>query len=65
MGIAKGTLDRSRVTGRLGRTEAPQHIRIGARVVYDTADLDAWLEQNKRRSTSEMTACESSATAGA
>lgn len=33
--------------------DGPPFIRVGGRVVYDRADLIAWLSQNKCRSTSE------------
>jgi hypothetical protein len=54
VGLGKSTLDRSRITKRIGGIIAPPHIKIGARVLYDVNDLDTWLEANKRRSTSEM-----------
>lgn len=31
----------------------PKFIKIGRRVLYDTRDLDAWLESNKRTSNSD------------
>jgi hypothetical protein len=30
-----------------GNTPPPPHFRIGGRVLYDVADLDAWLEQRR------------------
>lgn len=34
----------------------PAYIKLGKRVVYDTADLDAWLARHRRQSTSEAAA---------
>jgi Helix-turn-helix domain len=50
--VAKQTLAKFAVTG-----EGPAYRCFGARVVYDPADLDAWIESRLtkvRRSTSEM-----------
>ncbi|WMT70929.1 helix-turn-helix domain-containing protein [Bradyrhizobium sp. Ash2021] len=43
---AKSTLDKLRVTGG-----GPRFIKLGKRVLYDTLDLDRWLEAQKRAST--------------
>ncbi len=51
LGLGKSTLDKLRVVGG-----GPAFIKIGKRVVYDPADLDAWFNQHKRISTSESTA---------
>lgn len=62
VGLGKSTLDKLRVFGG-----GPPYIKIGVgrgRVIYDPDDLDAWLVQNKRRSTSSETSA-SSASAGA
>lgn len=32
----------------------PVFFKIGTRVVYDLADLDQWLDQHRRRSTSDL-----------
>lgn len=48
VGSAKSTLNKLRVYGG-----GPRYIKIGRRVLYDIADLDAWMEQNKRSSTSD------------
>ena len=40
------TLNRLRVSGG-----GPRFIKIGSRVLYDTADLDKWIEAQKRAST--------------
>ena len=46
--ISERTLERSRVTG-LG----PRFVKAGRRVLYDLADLEAWITARKRSSTSE------------
>jgi hypothetical protein len=49
-GLAVATLNKYRVTGM-----GPPFLRPGGarRVLYDVADLDAWLAASRRRSTSE------------
>lgn len=42
------TLNHYRIKGG-----GPDYIKLGAKVLYDTVDLDAWLKKNKRNSTSE------------
>ena len=49
LGLAKATLDKDRVSGRMGIP----YYRLGRRIVYDQADLDAWLDQHRRKSTSD------------
>jgi excisionase family DNA binding protein len=51
LGLGKSTLDKLRVTGG-----GPAFFKVGARVVYDSADLDAWIAQHRRSSTSQNTA---------
>jgi len=47
--LAVATLAKLRVIGG-----GPSFIKLGARVVYDSADVDAWIAtKGKRRSTSE------------
>ena len=48
VGLSEHTLNQYRSEGR-----GPRFIKLGARVVYDTKDLDAWLDRNKRSSTSD------------
>jgi hypothetical protein len=48
LGISLSWLDKSRISG-LGAA----FISIGGRIVYDTADLDEFLQKNRRQSTSE------------
>lgn len=46
--LAKGTLDHMRTAGN-----GPRFIKLGRKVIYDTRDLDQWLDDNKRISTSD------------
>lgn len=49
LGIAKSTLNKSRLTG-----DGPPFVKVGSRsVVYRKADLDKFLEARLRRSTSD------------
>jgi predicted DNA-binding transcriptional regulator AlpA len=49
LGISASTLAKMRLRG-----DGPFYMKAGPRVVlYDLADLDAWLGTRKRRSTSE------------
>jgi predicted DNA-binding transcriptional regulator AlpA len=48
LGVGKSTLDKWRITGA-----GPTYSKIGAIVVYDTRDLDAFLAAARRTSTSE------------
>lgn len=47
-GLSRQTLAKLRVYGG-----GPRYIKIGRRVIYDTRDLDAWLDSRKRSSTSD------------
>jgi excisionase family DNA binding protein len=38
---------------RLISSEGPPFVKLGARVCYDPADLAAWVNSQKRRSTSD------------
>lgn len=49
LGLSVSSLEKDRVSGQL---KIP-FIKAGRAVVYDTADLDAWLADRKRRSTSQ------------
>lgn len=49
IGMSESWLSKSRMMGM----DAPHHIKIGRRVVYDTADLDTWLAAHHRMNTSE------------
>ena len=49
LGLAVGTLNKMRCSG-----DGPCFIKLGKRrIAYDIADLDGWLEAQKRRSTSD------------
>ena len=47
-GSAGSTFEKLRVFGG-----GPLFLKVGRRVVYDPADLDAWLATKRRRSTSD------------
>ena len=47
--LAMSTLNALRTAGR-----GPRFIKLGRKVLYDTKDLDTWLDRNKRRSTSDQ-----------
>jgi hypothetical protein len=48
LGISHKTLEKLAVTGN-----GPAYYKIGAVVVYDTKDLDGWLQDKRRTSTSD------------
>ncbi len=48
-GSTKSTFEKYRLTG-----EGPVFMKLGRVVVYDLADLDAWLESKRRTSTSDI-----------
>ena len=47
IGLSVSTLTKLRLTGG-----GPKYIKLNRAVVYDTRDLDQWLDANKRKSTS-------------
>lgn len=49
IGLSVSTLNKLRVFGG-----GPVFLKLGRRVVYDLADLDAWLSTKRRRSTSDI-----------
>lgn len=49
LGLAAATLERDRVTGRLGIP----YLKLGRRVLYDRSDLEAWLDRRRRAHTSD------------
>jgi predicted DNA-binding transcriptional regulator AlpA len=51
-GSSSSTFEKLRLTGG-----GPLYSKIGRRVVYAVADLDAWLLANQRRSTSDHPHC--------
>jgi excisionase family DNA binding protein len=48
IGLSASTLNKLRVFGG-----GPIFLKLGRRVAYSRADLDAWLETKRRRSTSD------------
>ena len=50
-GLSTSTLAKLRLSGR-----GAVYSKLGRAVVYAVEDLDAWLAQNRRRSTSEKSA---------
>ena len=44
LGIAKTTLEKLR-----SLNQGPSYIKLGRAVVYDTTDLDLWLEKNRKQ----------------
>jgi predicted DNA-binding transcriptional regulator AlpA len=48
-GLSISTLNKMRLTG-----DGPIFIKAGRAVIYDAADLDAWLAARRRRSTSDQ-----------
>jgi predicted DNA-binding transcriptional regulator AlpA len=49
IGLSVSTLNKLRVFGG-----GPIFLKLGRRVAYDAADLDAWLTSKRRRSTSDQ-----------
>jgi len=47
-GSSASTFEKLRLFGG-----GPRYVKLGRRVVYDPADLDAWLAANRRTSTSD------------
>jgi hypothetical protein len=47
-GVFEHSLEKRRVSGR-----GPIFLKLGRAIVYDSADLDAWLVAARRRSTSD------------
>lgn len=60
LGVKERTLEDYRLRGG-----GPPFYKIGARVVYDSAELDAWLAARRRTSTSDRGAAASSSPAAA
>jgi hypothetical protein len=51
LGVSTSFLNKARLDG-----SGPPFIKLGARIVYDPADLAAWAEARKHQSTSEYVA---------
>ena len=47
-GSSASTFEKLRLFGG-----GPRFVKLGRRVVYDPSDLDAWLDANRRKSTSD------------
>ncbi|BCG91414.1 helix-turn-helix transcriptional regulator [Mesorhizobium sp. 131-2-1] len=47
VGLSVSTLEKLRLTG-----DGPEYIKLGRAVVYKPEDLDAWIDGNRRKSTS-------------
>jgi predicted DNA-binding transcriptional regulator AlpA len=47
VGLSVSTMNKLRLTGG-----GPQYFKLSRTVVYDPDELDAWLDANRRRSTS-------------
>lgn len=47
--LSTSTLNKWRVSG-----EGPAFVKLGRRVLYRAADLEAWLQDGRRHSTSEV-----------
>ena len=52
LGLAVSTLNKHRVYGT-----GPRFVKLGRSVRYRPADLDAWIDANRRASTSEESGC--------
>jgi predicted DNA-binding transcriptional regulator AlpA len=48
IGLSKSTLDHYRTAG-----QGPRFIKLGRKILYDTVDLDRWIDQHKQSSTSD------------
>ena len=48
LGLATQTLAKMRLSG-----DSPPYFKVGRRVLYDRIELEAWLAQRKRKSTSD------------
>ena len=48
VGLSTSTLEKLRLTG-----DGPLYLKLNRAVVYDTSDLDDWLQSRRKRSTSE------------
>lgn len=49
LGLSKSTLSKMRLTG-----DGPMFIKMGRRVAYQPDDLQNWVRENRRRSTSDF-----------
>jgi predicted DNA-binding transcriptional regulator AlpA len=49
LGLSPSTLSKWRMKGT-----GPEYIKVGTRVLYERADIAAWLDANKRLHTNQM-----------
>ena len=49
VGVSRSLLEKLRIAGG-----GPRFIKLGRKVLYDTADLDRWCEASKRTSTADL-----------
>lgn len=49
VGLSESTMEKLRCAGG-----GPRHVKLGRAVRYDPADLRAWVDSNRRNSTSEV-----------
>jgi hypothetical protein len=47
-GYAPSTFEKLRITGK-----GPVYYKVGKLIIYSPHDIDAWIEQTRRRSTSD------------
>jgi predicted DNA-binding transcriptional regulator AlpA len=52
LGVSASWLNKMRITGG-----GPPYLKLGRRVVYETADLDRWVATRRRRNTSVEPNC--------
>ena len=48
LGLSPSFLNKARLTGK-----GPAYLKLGSRVMYEAAELDAWLQSRRRTSTSQ------------
>jgi excisionase family DNA binding protein len=51
LSLSASTLNKLRVSGG-----GPRYVKLGGKILYDVRDLDQWIEDHKRASTSERAA---------
>jgi predicted DNA-binding transcriptional regulator AlpA len=49
--LAEGTLNKFRSVGG-----GPRYVKLGRKILYDTADLDRWIDSHKQKSTADTPA---------
>ena len=51
LSLSASTLNKLRVSGG-----GPRYVKLGGKILYDVRDLDQWIEDHKRNSTSDQAA---------